>query len=46
MSETPQKKSYATLWVLIAVTMLPIAGAWVYYAFYDYLPHFKSSNNA
>ncbi|HBE92336.1 MAG TPA: hypothetical protein DDW55_07340 [Gammaproteobacteria bacterium] len=45
MSETPQKKSYATLWVLIAVTMLPIAGAWFYYAFYDYLPHFESSNN-
>jgi cytochrome oxidase Cu insertion factor (SCO1/SenC/PrrC family) len=39
MNEAVRKPSYLPLWILIAVTGLPVAMAWLYYAFYDYLPH-------
>lgn len=45
MNEVEQKRSYTPLWILIAITLLPVAGAWIYYAFYDYIPHGQGSNN-
>jgi cytochrome oxidase Cu insertion factor (SCO1/SenC/PrrC family) len=45
MNEQRRKSSYAPLWILIAVTFLPVIGAWMYYLFYDQLPHFGTSNN-
>jgi len=45
MSHASESRSYAPLWVLIAVTLLPILGAWLYYAFYDYLPRLPGSNH-
>lgn len=44
MDEAKRKKSYTPLWILIAVTGLPVVGAWLYYAFYDYLPHGGANN--
>lgn len=44
MNETTRKNSYMPLWILIAVSALPIAGAWLYYMFYDYLPHGGANN--
>jgi len=45
MTEATQRKTnYMPLWILIVVTALPIAGAWLYYAFYDYLPHGGGNN--
>lgn len=44
MNEAVRKPSYMPLWILIAVTGLPVVMAWLYYAFYDYLPHGGSNH--
>jgi cytochrome oxidase Cu insertion factor (SCO1/SenC/PrrC family) len=45
MNEARRKSKYAPLWILIAVTFLPVLVAWLYYLFYDQLPHIGTSNN-
>lgn len=44
MNEARRRTSYAPLWILVAVTFLPVIAAWLYYTFYDYMPHLKTSN--